>query len=457
MNKFSNKKKIIFSLFLEKKERNEIVAVFHKLHPSPLYFSVNDWYKYKKNPKNKKIFAVLRRARLIIQSPKEDQKELKRIRREYQERLQQVNQLYLVLTHNCNLQCKYCFVPYSFSPGEREVMMTPEIAKKGINLWTQHIERNSLKELKYFIIFYGGEPLLNPLTLQESLNYIQTLQNARKLPKENLTKMLFTNGTLVNEKIAQMLREYNVEVTISIDTPERLHNIYRGDKKGKGTFKRVEKGLRILQEEGVNTSVSTVITPMHLDRISEVLKFLEKKKIKKFALNPVVGKTIPLLDQNININNYYKQAAKKIIEIFVKGEKKGIHEEQVGWRVEAFKKREFYPKECSIYGEQIVIQPDGHVSSCHVSPQYNIKHINDLEENFDIRKNSLGKQLIKRLPLYNRECLNCEAISICGGGCPWSVNEIKGSSWGRDERSCCLTKEIFNVLIWENFKRSKSD
>ena len=220
MRKGGNKM-IHFSSFLGTMAKEGTTVIFHKLHPYPIYVDTNIWEKLKKNPKkgDKDLIRTLKKRQLIIQSNNKDIEELKKTRIEYGGKIKQVTNLYLILTRRCNLKCRYCFISQAFKEEERKAMMTPEIIKKGIDLWAKHVARNSMKNIDYSIIFYGGEPLVNLPTFRIGLEYIQKLQNRGKLPQKNLKKIIITNGILVNKKIARLFKKHSVEVTVSIDGP----------------------------------------------------------------------------------------------------------------------------------------------------------------------------------------------------------------------------------------------
>lgn len=360
--------------------------------------------------------------------------------------------LYLVLTRKCNLKCKYCFISHTFKEKERKVMMTPEIIKRGIDLWSKHIAYNSIKNIDYSIIFYGGEPLINLPTLQIGLEYIQKLQNKKELP-QNLKKIVITNGILINKKIAKLFKKHNVNVTISIDGPMKLHNICRVDKKGEGTFKKIKKAVRLLQLEKINPFASVAITPYNIKMIKKIPKLFAKMKIKEFGLNKLIGKTLFSLKPKMDLKNYNKQASQEIINTFLSARNEKIYEARLGEKINAFIKKEFYPPDCKAYGGQIVIQPNGWISNCFASLKYDVKHIKKCNKDFQIGNTSLSKKWKKRLPLYNKECLNCEAISICGGGCPWSAEKVKGNPLEKDEAFCNYTKEAFEFIIWDTYNK----
>lgn len=75
----------------------------------------------------------------------------------------EISILYLLLTGQCNLRCKYCFVetpkiPETYKTG----MMTPKMAKLGIDTYAKALANNPENKLQTRnVYYYGGEPLLN--------------------------------------------------------------------------------------------------------------------------------------------------------------------------------------------------------------------------------------------------------------------------------------------------------
>jgi uncharacterized protein len=442
------------SKYLELKEKNGITAIFHRLHPQPIYVETKEWIKVKDNLWGEEALVKELKKRNLIVQPSEDEKEIDSISRQYNQSSNEVTILYLILTHKCNLRCRYCFVSQSFGKREQEIMMNPEIAKRGIYLWQKHIEDNFNNNCKYSVIFYGGEPLLNIETFRRGLEYIASLQKKGKLPESNLEILLNTNGTLINEEIVHILRDYNVQVSISIDGPMELHDLCRIDTKGKGTFKKVDKAIELLLFNDITVSASVTMTPYNIRWIKEAPAFLKSKGINIFSLNELIGRTLFLLEGDSDLERYSKQAAEEIISCFIEARQLGIYEDRMMRKINAFTENDFHPVDCGAYGEQIVIQPDGNISNCHASNDYNIVHLENVDvENFRIWRTDRVKRWRQRLPIYNPDCLDCEAISICGGGCAYNAHQIKGDIFARDEAFCFHTKTAFDFAIWDLYKQ----
>jgi len=447
--------RVRFSRFLEEKEINGMTAVFHRLHPIPLYFQKQKWNLLRNGLLrfDERSEAFLSGENLIIKSGNRDFSELKTIKREYKKRIDQVTTLYLVLTHSCNLRCKYCFIPSSF-PKSKE-MMSSAIVRKGIDLWASHVEHNYLDELKYFIIFYGGEPLMNLDTLKKGLAYIRKLQRKdKKIPKDNLEIVVISNGLLLDKSIANLFKRYGVSATISLDGPKQSHNTCRKDKKNKGTFKRAIKAIEFLKKEGIKTRVSATITPYNLETMERISDILKKFDVKEFGLSRLVGMTLFCLGSTLSLEEYYQRAVEKSIETFIIARKKGIRETKIQEKIDAFVNK-IYPFDCNGYGGQIVVQPNGWISNCQASSRYEIMHINEWPKDLLIKNAPHVKSWRERLPLYNEECLNCEAISICGGGCPWSTRERTGDLFKKDESFCMYTKKLFEFILKEDYEKNK--
>ncbi len=85
---------------------------------------------------------------------------------------------------------------------------------------------------------------------------------------------LQTNGTLLNDKWCEFLKKNNFLVGLSIDGPELLHNTYRTNKAGRGTFKQVMKAVELLHKHQVNFATLTCVNNLTSRNPLEVYRFL---------------------------------------------------------------------------------------------------------------------------------------------------------------------------------------
>ena len=96
----------------------------------------------------------------------------------------------LGLTDDCNLACSYCFVK------QNKNYMTLETAEKTI-LWA--LENGKKKQQKPYIVFFGGEPLL-----QFNEIIIPIVEKYHNDVDFGIT----TNGLLLNEDVVDFLYKY---------------------------------------------------------------------------------------------------------------------------------------------------------------------------------------------------------------------------------------------------------
>lgn len=167
----------------------------------------------------------------------------------------------------CNLACSYCFflAKEALYPGSR-FRMSEEVLE---NYILQLIEAHHSPQVT--VAWQGGEPTLMGIDF-----YRRAIELQEKYRKPGMTfeNTMQTNGTLLDNEWCRFFKENNFLIGISIDGPRELHNAYRVDKKGNGTFDQVMKGLRLLQKHGVEYNVLTTVNRSNADYPLEVYHFL---------------------------------------------------------------------------------------------------------------------------------------------------------------------------------------
>ena len=121
------------------------------------------------------------------------------------------------------------------------------------------------------VAWQGGEPTLMGIDF-----YRRAVELQEKYRKPGMTfeNTMQTNGTLLDDEWCRFFKENNFLIGSSIDGPRELHDAYRVDKKGGGSFDRVMKGLRLLQKHGVEYNVLTTVNRVNADYPLEVYRFL---------------------------------------------------------------------------------------------------------------------------------------------------------------------------------------
>lgn len=362
--------------------------------------------------------------------------------------------VYMILTDGCNLRCTYCFEDAHLITGFSSTLMSCEVAEAAIETLARLNKKYPIINRREITVqFYGGEPLLNFSALQATTMKVESLKSSGHLP-ENTELAMVTNGTLITQSVAEFLREHNISVGVSIDGYKSVHNKYRIQKSGKGSFKDTINGYKCLVDNGVKSGLSCTLTPEVVNDFDAVIEFLQND----LGLNQ--GLTFNILHFTPHIKlplDYYDKAAKCILKAFPVFRDCSIWEDRMMRKAESFANRQIMYSDCAAIGHQLVISPDGKIGVCQdfIKPRrYFSSSVFDSDFDPYQEPNFISWQ--KRSPLFMESCFDCEALGICGGGCPASAEAFKGSMWAIDERICPHSKGSLEWLIWDLFSKMEN-
>ncbi len=168
----------------------------------------------------------------------------------------------------CNLDCAYCY--YLSKP---EVLGTPEAWRMSDDLLEtfirQYFEAHNHKEVVFS--WQGGEPTLLGL---DFFRRVVELQRRYCPPHVRCENDLQTNGTLLDDEWCEFLYEENSLVGLSIDGPKHLHDAYRKDREGGGSFDRVFRASQLLRKHKVNFATLSCVNRLTGKYPVEVYRFL---------------------------------------------------------------------------------------------------------------------------------------------------------------------------------------
>lgn len=156
--------------------------------------------------------------------------------------LNNLKKVTLQVTQACNFKCRYCGYAGDnyLNRKHNGLSMSWETAKRAIDFYIQHSKSSPIA----YFGFYGGEPLLEIDLIKECIEYIEDILKGREI-----TYFITTNGTLINDKVVELLNKYAVILAISLDGPEKLHNKNRRYAiNGKETYADVIKGIDYLRK-----------------------------------------------------------------------------------------------------------------------------------------------------------------------------------------------------------------
>ena len=186
----------------------------------------------------------------------------------------------------CNLDCKYCFYleKERLYPDKSNWRMSDEVLDRYIR---QFIAVHDTPEVLF--AWQGGEPTLMGL---DYFRRVVELQQ-RYANGKTITNTLQTNGTLLDEEWCGFFKQHNFLIGLSLDGPRNLHDRYRVDKKGTGTFDDVMRGMALLKKHQVDFNNLVVVSKANQDHPLEVYHFLKQHGSGFMQFIPLVERIAP--------------------------------------------------------------------------------------------------------------------------------------------------------------------
>lgn len=337
----------------------------------------------------------------------------------------------------CNLNCEYCFYLEKqalFGPHEN-YRMSDDVLRAFI---AGYITSQPTPAVEF--VWQGGEPVLLGLDFFRRVVELQKPFSGTK----TITNSLQTNGTLLSDEWCAFLRKHNFLVGVSIDGPKEIHDRYRKDRKGKGSFDRAMTGLKLLQKHGVEYNVLAVVARETARAPLEVYNFFEGEGIEFVQFSPVVERLsgpkgrrmglklagpAPLNKATEEVEaapwsvipGEYGDFLIAIYEKWVRRDVGRVFIMNFEWALNAWIGN---PSPVCVHagqcGRSLVIEHSGDVYACDhcVYPEYRLGNVatdrlsamveRSLESGFGIAKETA-------LP---RWCRECDVLAACRGGCP---------------------------------------
>ena len=337
----------------------------------------------------------------------------------------------------CNLDCAYCFYLEKqslYGLGE-DFRMADEVLGTFIR---SYIETQPTPVVEF--VWQGGEPTLLGLDffrrvveLQQPFAPVKTIKNA-----------LQTNGTLLNEDWCRFLKQHNFMVGISLDGPREIHDRYRRDRQGRGSFDAVMRGLKLLQTYGVEYNVMASVARETARQPLEVYRFFKEQGVEFIQFVPVIERQSGAFEQELGLQLAgpatldREEANTAVTPWTVLPEEYGdfliaIYEDWVRkdvgqtfvmnfeWALNAWLGEPspvcIHARQC---GRSLVIEHNGDLFACdhYVYPQFKLGNILGDDLSAMVEKslqNSFGEHKESALP---RWCRECEVLAACQGGCP---------------------------------------
>jgi uncharacterized protein len=341
----------------------------------------------------------------------------------------------------CNLGCKYCFfLSKENLYGERE---SPLMDEAVLETYLRQLMESSPGP-QVDVAWQGGEPMLRGLDFYR--HSVELAEQYRK-PHQHILHTMQTNGTLIDDEWAAFFKQHNYLVGLSIDGPRELHDAYRIDKQGQGSFDAVIRGWNILRRHDVDTNILCTIHTANQDHPLKVYRFFrDELKAQYIQLIPIVERaterTIAFANQGWGGNRgtdrpLYQQEGSLVTDRTVSAEGFGsflaaIFDEWIGRDVGKVFVTTFdvalgswlgQHNSCVVAptcGAALTMEHNGDVYSCdhYVEPGHKLGNVKETPLRSLVsseQQRRFGQAKFDTLPRY---CKECPVLFACYGECP---------------------------------------
>lgn len=354
---------------------------------------------------------------------------------------------HLVINNYCNLDCKYCSQMafdekinsnYDSIPKINTDEMLPSKLKVSIPEIIEFLRKDKDPPENKWLIFYGGEPLLSIVEIEEIIERIDFPINYA----------IQTNGTLLDKISSEKLKKLKT-ILVSIDGQKENTDFFRGT----GIYQKIINNLKIITKNGYSGNIIARMTIMEpTDIYKEVIFLLNNPEFKfkeiHWQLNANFYPDFEFRNWEIWIKKSYLSGIEKLVDYWVKEMKTGkviklypflgiinrIFELEEG--TYEFETNKCYLP-CGSGFANYSLQTDGKIIPCPIMVGMKDFYLGEITDNpEDLKKKQLKP---------SGKCQTCDILKICGGRClysnltnPWKEKEF--------ELLCQITRKTIEKL-----------
>ena len=310
---------------------------------------------------------------------------------------------HVMLTSECNLQCRYCFGENmeDFEEDFSGIRVDYSLPKKVGYDW-RALATFCSKDPDCVLTFYGGEPLLCETEIKQVMDSVKAKWF-----------MIQTNGLLLDKLEPEYVNRFHT-ILVSIDGEEALTDYYRG----KGTFLKVIDNLKRIKRSGFNGELIARMTVMEQTDIFRQVTFLFNNSDLSFSsvhwqLNAGFwGNDHPKRDFRRWSENDYIPGVARLAKFWVdQMEKKRLVYKLyplLGIANSLLNEDKNSLLRCGGGWINYAIQTDGNITPCPTMWGMKDYYLGNIRE---------ANPLKLRKLFVERPCMDCETLKMCGGRC----------------------------------------
>ena len=330
-----------------------------------------------------------------------------------------IKALCLHVAHTCNLNCSYCFASQGKYHGDRAVMSF-EVGKRALDFLIEH----SGKRRNLEVDFFGGEPLMNFQVVKDLVAYARSReQEAHK----NFRFTLTTNGMLIDDDVIDFANREMSNVVLSLDGRKEIHDRFRVDYAGNGSWERIVPKFQKLVEArgGKNYYMRGTFTHQNPDFVQDIRQMLDLG-FTELSMEPVVcapEDPSALTPADIEI---VKQQYEELAELMLQRDREGRPFTFYHYMIDLSGGPCIYKRisGCGSGTEYMAVTPWGDLYPCHQFVGEERFKLGDIWKGLD---NPEVQGEFAACNVYAKpECQDCWAKLYCSGGCAANAYHATG-------------------------------
>ena len=351
-----------------------------------------------------------------------------------------IKALCIHIAHTCNLNCSYCFASQGKYHGER-ALMSFEVGKRALDFLVE----NSGSRRNLEVDFFGGEPLMNFDVVKKLVEYARSIEKEKG---KNFRFTLTTNGVLVDDDVIEFSNREMSNVVLSLDGRKEVHDRYRVDYKGEGSWEKIVPKFQKFVEArgGKNYYMRGTFTHRNPDFLEDIKQMLDLG-FTELSMEPVVcapGDEGELTQEDLPIIlKQYEDLAKLMIE----RDKEGRPFTFYHYMIDLTGGPCIYKRisGCGSGTEYMAVTPTGDLYPCHQfvgEEKFRLGDIYTGVQNTDIQNEFLNCNVYAR-----EDCRDCWAKLYCSGGCAANAYHSTGKITGIYKYGCELFRKRMECAI----------
>ena len=351
-----------------------------------------------------------------------------------------VKALCLHVAHTCNLNCEYCFASQGKYHGDRAVMSF-EVGKRALDFLVE----NSGTRRNLEVDFFGGEPLMNFDVVKELVAYARSIEKEKG---KNFRFTLTTNGLLIDDDVINFANREMSNVVLSLDGRKEIHDRFRVDYAGNGSFDRIVPKFKKLVDArgGKNYYMRGTFTHANPDFLEDIKVMLDLG-FTELSMEPVVcakGDPSELTEADMEI---VKKQYEELFELMRKRDSEGRPFTFYHYMIDLKGGPCIYKRisGCGSGTEYMAVTPWGDLYPCHQfvgEDKYKLGNV------WDGVTNKEAQEEFACCNVYARpDCKDCWAKLYCSGGCAANAFHATGSVKGVYAQGCELFKKRMECAI----------